>query len=231
MIIIISPSKTFKDSYSSGGNTPVFLDKQKILLDKITYMDKTELQETFNLSNKLTDEVFSYYHGENKYGLAIDLYDGVLYKALKQDSLNFKDNSLYIISAFYGLLKHDDLITKYRLDFTVRRFGSLYQYWQDDITNYLNTTFKDEIIVNLTSKEFYPVIKDVNQLITIEFAGTNKKRLNSVLLKQLRGTMARLIINQNIQTKTDLKDLSVLGFKYDVTLSNENVYYFSQLDQ
>lgn len=231
MIIIISPSKTFKDSYSSIGNTPIFLAKQKMLLDKIKLLNKNELKKIFSLSDKLADEVFSYYHNEVKSGLAIELYDGVLYKTLKQDGLNFKDNQLYIVSALYGLLHHDDLISKYRLDFTIHNFGNLYSYWQDDITNHLNTNFNNDIIVNLTSKEFYPVIKDVNHLVTIEFIGPNKKRLSSVLLKQLRGTMAKLIINQNIQTKDELKDLSVLGFKYDVALSTENTYYFSQLDQ
>lgn len=226
MIVLIPPSKTFSNSTKTGSSEPVFTTKANILKKYLENKTLQDLISEFKVSPKLAKTVYEYYHGINQKVSAIYLYEGVLYKALKANTLNFNVNKLYIISALYGLVRPFDNIKKYRLDFTIKSLGNLYNYWRDEITNYFNNNYKDEIIINLTSKEFSPLLKDLNNLITIEFINKDNKRLSSVLLKQLRGYLANIIINNNILNTEELKKIIINDFSFNNDLSTKTTYYF-----
>ncbi|HHW79972.1 MAG TPA: YaaA family protein [Acholeplasmataceae bacterium] len=227
MIVLISPSKTFSNDIKKGTSEPVFINKAKALRNKIAKLSLNEIKTVFKLSDKLTNEVYNYYQKDNVESTAINLYEGVLYKALKEDTLKIKDNKLYILSAMYGLLKPFDNISYYRLDFNIKYFGNLYNYWSEPVNNYLKTNYQDEIIINLASKEFSSLINKLPNLITIEFSNLDNKKLSSVLLKQLRGYLANIIINNNIKTLDELKKIKIKDFFYNENLSNNNIIYFS----
>ena len=76
------------------------------------------------------------------------------------------------------------------------------------------------------SKEFEPLIKPLNNVVNIEFKGKDK-RLSSVLLKQLRGHMANIIFNDNIESIDDFKLIKINEFKYNDELSNNKSIYFT----
>lgn len=229
MIVIISPSKTFSNSKVRGNLKPLFYDKQLILRNKLKKLSIKDIIKEFKISEKLAIVVYNYYQNELEEVTAINLYEGVLYKELKQKEIHFEDNKLYIISALYGLLRPFDNISKYRLDFNNKILGNLYNYWQEDIYNYLNTNYKDEIIIDLTSKEFFPLISKLNNVYTINFIDSDNKRLSSVVLKQLRGSFANYIINKNIQTLEDVKQLKTKEFEYSKEHSNNKTLTFIRI--
>lgn len=224
MIIFISPSKTFTNTIISGKEI-LFKDKTNYLFNQIKKIDKTEFKAKFNLSDKLTNEVYNYYHVDSTLSQAIYRYGGVLYKALNPSSLNFKDNKIYILSAMYGLLESNTAIKKYRMDFTYSMLGNLYSYWKEDLSNYMNNSFKNEILIDLTSKEFEDLI--IKPKYRIDFKLIDKN-ISTVLLKQMRGNFAREIVNQNLNSIDDIKSLNVEGFKYNESLSNEFELIFSK---
>lgn len=229
MIVIISPSKTFSNSKVRGNLKPLFYDKQLILRNKLKKLSIKDIIKEFKISEKLAIVVYNYYQNELEEVTAINLYEGVLYKELKQKEIHFEDNKLYIISALYGLLRPFDNISKYRLDFNNKILGNLYNYWQEDICDYLNTNYKDEIIIDLTSKEFFPLISKLNNVYTINFIDSDNKRLSSVVLKQLRGSFANYIINKNIQTLEDVKQLKTKEFEYSKEHSNNKTLTFIRI--
>ena|SRR5690554_2042181 len=227
MIILLSPSKTFSNSKIKGNSIPIFKSKEEELRGKLKNFSLPLIKKHFKLSDKLTDEVFNFYQKEEENVAAIELYEGIQFKELKAEELSFKDNKAYIVSALYGLLRPFDNTSKYRLDFNFKVLGNLYNYWKDDVKGYLESNYKNELIINLTSKEFHPLFKELDNVINIEFTSSNSKRLSSVLLKQLRGAMARVIINENIKTIDELKELKVKDFTFNAELSSKKVLYFN----
>ena len=227
MIILLSPSKTFSNTKIKGNSSPIFKSKELELRGRLKSFGLPLIKKHFKLSDKLTDEVFNFYQKEEENVAAIELYEGVQFKELKHEELNFKDNNLYIISALYGLLRPFDNVCKYRLDFNFKALGNLYNYWRNDIKDYLESKYNNKPIINLASKEFHTLFKDLNNVINIEFVSENNKRISSVLLKQLRGAMARVIINENIKTIDELKELKVKDFTFNAELSSKKVLYFN----
>lgn len=227
MIILLSPSKTFSNSKIKGNSIPIFKSKEKELRGKLKNFSLPLIKKHFKLSDKLADEVYNFYQKEEESVSAIELYEGIQFKELKAEELLFKHNKAYIVSALYGLLRPFDNISKYRLDFNFKAVGNLYNYWKDDVKDYLESNYKNELLINLTSKEFHPLFKELDNVINIEFTSSNNKRLSSVLLKQLRGAMAQIIINENIKTIDELKELKVKGFTFNDELSSKKVLYFT----
>ena len=171
MKIIISPSKgmniniTENDSY----NKPMFLDEANYLANIIKKLSIDELSSYFKINKKLAYEVYNYYQQfNNKIFPAIKLYDGVAYRALDYQSLDddmkcYLNDRLLILSALYGILRPNDSISLYRLDFINNPFDfNLYKYW-DIINNY----FSKELIINLASKEYSKMLNKKIWLIFI----------------------------------------------------------------
>lgn len=224
MLVFISPSKTFTNDVIPG-NEAIFKEETTKLFNEIKSFGKDELKEKFNLSDKLVDEVYHYYHEPQEPSKAIYRYGGILYKALDAKTLKFMDNKIFIFSAMYGLLNHDDQILKYRIDFTHRMLGNLYHYWKNKIESYLIKHYQNEILVDLTSKEFEVLIP--NPKIRIDFKLIDKNT-STVLLKQMRGKFARYIINNNLKTIDEIKNIIIDDFKFDCELSTDSIFYFTK---
>lgn len=185
------------------------------------------IQHSFSLSNQLADTVYAYYHQKQTPAAAIYRYGGVLYKALDAQSIKINPTQIYILSAFYGLVRPFDDIIKYRLDFTHSRLGNLYQYWKKPIRDYLTTKHPDEVFVDLTSKEFESLLPKTLKIYRIDFIYKNQKKLSTVLLKQLRGYMARYLVSMKVDSIEAIKTIEVQGFHYDTKLSKEKQIIFS----
>lgn len=227
MVVLLSPSKTFSNSKLKGSSKPYFINKTKVLLNKLKELNKDEIKDIFKVSDKLAEVVFNYYNNETLVS-AISLYQGEVFKALNYENLTFKDNKLYILSALYGVLRPFDSISKYRLDFNIKAFGNLYNYWSEDVSNYFKNNYQEDFIVDLSSNEFSKLLVNLDNVYKVNFKDNNNKRLSSVLLKQLRGYFANIIINKNIKSIDGLKDLNVEGFIYDEDKSSKKTIIFSK---
>ena len=184
MLIFISPSKTFTD-HQFDGDEILFSEKSNYLKNEIKQFNETDMMKHFKVSDILAKEILSYYHDNHLASKAIYRYGGVLYKALDPLTIDFnQENKIFILSAQYGLLRQFDGIHKYRIDYNHRMLGNLYSYWKKDIHNYLNNFYKNDLLIDLTSKEFEQLIPE--NKIRIEFE-LNEKKISTVLLKQMRG--------------------------------------------
>ncbi|HKM02351.1 MAG TPA: YaaA family protein [Bacilli bacterium] len=226
LVIFIAPSKTFNLAFIKGTSSPLFMEKSAVLKSKLLDMSAATLQDKMGLSPKLAQQVYDYLR-EPTSGRASSLFSGVSYKAMELDKLNVKNDKLYIIDALYGLVRPHDNISRYRLDFTMRFLGNLYDYWQNIIAEYLNTHHQDDVLIDLTSHEFSSLIPSELNVIRVDFAVVNKK-ISSVLLKQMRGKMTRYLIENNINNLLELKQIKIEGFSYCPQSSNNNNFIFTR---
>jgi len=223
-IIFISPSKTFAATNIEGTSQPLFLEKTLKLHEKLQSLTQEDLAKLMSLSPKLAEITHQYYQIPTM-ARAIDLYSGVSYKAMDSQTFTVGNHKLYILDAYYGLIRPHDYIRAYRLDFTMRFMGNLYDYWQRDIAKYLHKVHHNDILVDLCSHEFSPLLAEQVNVIRIDFVLKDKK-ISNVLLKQMRGKMARYLVDHNINDVFSLKSVALEGFTYCLDQSNEKTFIF-----
>ena len=147
------------------------------------------------------------------------VYDGLDAYTLSEEKIEKLQNTLYILSGQYGVLKPLDLMQAYRLEmgtkFPVADAKNLHSYWKPKVTAYLNRQLqKNELFVNLASNEYFNAVdvKNLNTpVITPIFKDwkNDKLKVISFFAKKARGLMVRYIIDTNATTIEDLK-----GFNY-----------------
>lgn len=224
LIIFISPSKTFSKEASKGLTTPLFQDKTSELEKRLAKLSKEEIGDLMRLSKKLAEEVHTYFHQPSG-GQAIKLYAGVQFKAMDVESIHVTNENLYIVDAFYGLVRPLDHIHRYRLDFTMSIVGNLYQFWIEPINKYLHNNHAKDTLIDLTSQEFAQVLPNDLEIIRIDFVLKSQK-ISNVLLKQMRGKMAREIIHRKVKNIEDIQKIKIDGFVFNPQLSLQNKLIF-----
>ena len=78
---------------------------------------------------------------------AIDLYDGPFYRVARK--YNLKDIELLIISAKYGLIRSNDLISYYDQKMTIKRAEEICGETNQKLDNIFNNNNYKEIFINL----------------------------------------------------------------------------------
>ena len=110
--------------------------------------------------------------------------------------------------------------------------NNLYEYWKKDLADSFKTELsKSDVIINLASVEYSKALnfKSIeNLMITPVFKDFKNGKLKTIMMyaKRARGTMARYIIQKNIQNLDDLKTLDVDGYTYAEELSDELNWVF-----
>lgn len=234
MKIILSPSKTQKITKLKGFNLKDVIYKKETdrLVNIMKSLKKEDIKKIMKTSDKLTGEILDDYHNfyKNESGHAAASYTGLAFRALDTESFSKKDieymeDSMVILSALYGVLTPLTGIRQYRLDMTMSVLDkkSLYEYWKKCIDNYFE---KEELIINLASKEFSKMIK--KPLTDIEFYEMKNGSPVQVSTnsKKARGEMAKHIIKQKISSKEKIKKITFSGYEFDKNASEENRLVF-----
>ena len=232
IVYIFSHTKTMKESSIKGISEPIFIDKTNIIVNKIKELDINDIKKVFNLSDKLSNQVYEYYRDFNlNNNNAINSYNGLSFKYLDVDNLDdndlmFAKEHMFILSALYGVLRIDDSISLYRLDFKDNR---LYDYWLDDIYNY----FKDYTVINLASNEYAKLITDYNHdnFINVIFNSyiNNKYIIKGTNNKIMRGKYLNYIIKNKIKDINDIKGISIDNYLYNDDMSNDKLIVFTNI--
>lgn len=251
MKIVVSPAKTL--DYESKlpttrGTQPSFLETTAGINRKLSRMSKKEIGDLMSISDKLADlnynryQEFSEEHTKQNsrpavYAFAGDVYTGLDAYTIPGEKIDFMQDSLRILSGYYGILRPLDLIQPYRLEMgtslPVGRKKNLYEIWQEKVTNYLNEELKeDELFVNLASQEYFKAI-DTSKLkvpvISPVFKDykNGKLKIISFFAKKARGSMARFLIESEAQTLDELKAFDGDGYRFsaeETTNDNEPVF-------
>lgn len=238
MKIIISPAKSMEEEKklpTNRGTQPRFFEEAVQLNRKLSRMTKKELSKLMNISDKLADlnyhryQEFDETNPAQRTRPAIYLYAGDTYKGLDaytipENKLDDLQNSLRIITGMYGILRPLDLIQPYRLEMgtklSVQGLKDLYEFWTDKVTNSLNNEMsKKELLVNLASNEYAKAVDsekleaDVISPVFKDFKNGELKII-SFYAKEARGSMARYLVENNIEDRVGILGFQEMGYGY-----------------
>ncbi len=174
------------------------------------------------------------------FAFAGDVYQGLDARTLDKAGLAFAQDQLRILSGLYGLLRPLDRIQPYRLEMgtrlKTRRGNSLYDFWGDRISKQLNAdaeSHADRTLVNLASQEYFGAV-DAKALklpvVTPHFREEKdgENRIISFFAKKARGTMARFVIDQRLETASDLKAFDRDGYRFQKAASTDTDWIFTR---
>ncbi|MGB7394599.1 MAG: peroxide stress protein YaaA [Pricia sp.] len=234
MKIVISPAKSldYEREYPKFKQTqPQFLEDAVKLNTILAKKKPKALMDLMGISDNLAqlnwerNQDFDIPFTTQNAKPAIYAFDGDVYKGLDAYSLSSQNvgalqDSLRILSGLYGILRPLDLIQPYRLEMgtklKVGRKKDLYAFWQEKITDQLNSELDDDsLFINLASKEYFGAIEEKAlkvPVITPVFKDWNNDKLKivSFYAKKARGSMVRYIVENGVKTLSDLKK-----FDYD----------------
>lgn len=230
MKIIIAPSKTMTyRNYQFKTTNHIFKKETDYLYSLLKQYSDEELCSLMKISYKQAIKVYNYFHQKQEFFPALSLYQGTVFKQLEIDKYNihldYLDQHLCILSAFYGVLKYNTAITPYRLDMTMKlNHINLYEYWYTPLYQYFEN---EDIIISLSSKEFTDMIHHP-YLYFIDFMEIkdNKIKRNAMIIKKARGQMLNQLILYEIKTLNELKQLNIDGFIFNQTTSHDHVLSF-----
>ena len=245
MKIIISPSKTKKInnltielkniSIKENDFYPEILypNITNKIIERIKMFSVEEIEKKFKLKKDKAEKLLEFYQNyENeKSGNALASYTGVAYKSIGIDTFDIEDfeyleSHLVILSALYGILTPYTNIKEYRLDMTNSIFEnkSLYEVWKNSINEYFE---KEDIILNLASKEYSKLIKFDN-LIDFEFWNDTNGKLKQISTnsKKMRGFTLNYIVKNRITNINNLKDITLNEYVFNKDMSSKKKFVY-----
>ena len=252
MKILISPSKTL--SFDSEVNCEFksesrLIDETKILHKILLDYSSEDLKNLMSVSDKIAELNYNRFKNwedptssENSrqavYAFKGDVYSGLDADTIEEDKFDYLQNSLRILSGYYGLLRPFDQILPYRLEMGTKleneNGNNLYKFWGDKITNVLNEDLdEDDIIVNLASDEYFKSInkdKIKSNIITPVFKEfkTGTYKVIAIYAKKARGLMSRFLIERKSTSIDDIKLFNVDGYSFDNSLSKDSQMVFTR---
>lgn len=253
MLIVLSPAKRLDFSEADPAlpaSARRFVEDTASLATTTKRQTRADLRRLMSISDKLAElnqARFKAFDPEDTvtgvqaaFAFAGDVYEGLKARDLDSAALAFAQDHIRILSGFYGLLRPLDRIQPYRLEMgtrlKTRRGNSLYDFWGDRISQCLNADAEGQIdpsLINLASQEYFGAIdaKALKlQVITPQFREEKdgESRIISFFAKKARGTMARFVIDERIETPGDLKAFDRDGYRFDKTASTDTDWIFTR---
>ncbi len=252
MLALVSPAKKldFESTWDANAlSQPDFMDDTQELVDTLKDIPKDRLQSLMKLSDKLGQLNYDRYQTFSApfapdnakpaiYTFRGDTYVGLDADTLRPDDIHFAQDNFRMLSGLYGMLRPLDLMQPYRLEMGTKlhnkRGENLYDFWGTKLTqacNDITKSHKDNTVICLASNEYIKAIQPKNldgAFITCHFKeiknGTAK--VVGLFAKRARGSMARYIIQNKIETPEELKNFAEDGYIYDADQSDEQNYVF-----
>ncbi|MBT6729952.1 MAG: peroxide stress protein YaaA [Cryomorphaceae bacterium] len=236
MKIFISPAKSldFENKVETSFNTvPLFNDKAIQVNNSIKDLSAPDLSRLMTISPKLSDlnwlrnQDFQKNNSKEKQAIFAfngDVYDGIDANTISTSNHEKLQSTLRILSGLYGILKPFDKIKPYRLEMgtkiSIDGSKNLYDFWKKNVTDSILKEIKEEeIIINLASNEYFSVIDSSlinNKIITPQFKDfkNGKLKIISFYAKKARGLMTRFLIDNDIQSSSDIENFNSSGYTF-----------------
>ena len=251
MLVLLSPAKNLdcdeQPPIGEPGN-PALLNDSLSLIDQLKRLDKKDLKRLMKISDALAQLNYNRYQQfETPFTLenakqAIYMFQGDVYKGLDAETLDeqsveFANKHIRILSGLYGVVKPLDLIQPYRLEMGTRleteRGKDLYSFWGDRITNMLNEDPAGNTIVNLASNEYARAVnlnKVRGQWLDITFKQKKGEhyKVIGIHAKKARGLMARYIATNLVDQPDKLTAFKDEGYQFRDDLSSEREFVFTR---
>lgn len=243
MKILISPAKSldFENIVETDINSvPQFIDKAIQINNSIKNLSAPDLSKLMTISPKLSDlnwlrnQDFQKNNSKAKQAIFAfngDVYDGIDANTISSSNHRKLQNTLRILSGLYGILKPFDKIKPYRLEMgtkiSIDGSKNLYDFWKMNVTDsILKEIREEEIIVNLASNEYFSVVDSSlinNKIITPQFKDfkNGKLKIVSFYAKKARGLMTRFLIDNDIQSSSDIENFNSSGYTFSPAETSE----------
>ena len=243
MKILISPAKSldFENIVETDINSvPQFIDKAIQINNSIKNLSAPDLSKLMTISPKLSDlnwlrnQDFQKNNSKAKQAIFAfngDVYDGIDANTISSSNHRKMQNTLRILSGLYGILKPFDKIKPYRLEMgtkiSIDGSKNLYDFWKMNVTDsILKEIREEEIIVNLASNEYFSVVDSSlinNKIITPQFKDfkNGKLKIISFYAKKARGLMTRFLIDNDIQSSSDIENFNSSGYTFSPAETSE----------
>lgn len=221
---------------------PVFLQEAEYLKEFMKKLDYQQAKEIWRCNDKiaaLNYERFARMDLSKNLTPALLSYEGIQYQYMapavfEDQSWEYVENHLCILSGFYGLLKPFDGIVPYRLEMQalirMENYRNLYDYWGNKI--YREIRREGEVILNLASKEYSkcitPYLSQGDQFLTCRFGEWKEGKIveKGTQVKMARGEMVRFLAQNKVENTEQIREFQGLGYRYEESLSDENTYVF-----
>ena len=247
MLVVVSPAKKLNmNPINKVKETkPFFSENVNELITEVRKLSSDNLKDLMGISTQLAElnkKRFTDFGKQDRkaaaFAFAGDTYKGLDIEQMDQQDLEWAQKHLRILSGLYGLLRPLDSIEPYRLEMGSKLKGShgnsLYEYWDNKISNNLNKHAKKigtDTLVNCASNEYFNAINLKNlslNIITPVFMErkNGKEKIISFYAKNARGAMARFIIQNRLINEEDLKKFNLDGYSYNVEKSKEGKFVF-----
>ncbi len=248
-VAILSPSKLMNETFQTfkgEATMPSFIKETDALCAELKKVSVEDWKKKMNITEELALNTHVRFQKWNKKDLAKGipaalLFSGEAFKSL--DAISFSqanwkqaEQSLRILSGFYGLLKPTDAVLPYRLmvgtPYKTSAGKSLYSYWSELVTkNIENEIDSKGYLLNLSSDEYFKLIDTKSfsrKILHFKFFQSKGKELKSIptFSKQARGSMARFVIQSNAKSLEMLKQFKEEGYSFNEKLSVENTLVF-----
>lgn len=232
MKIILSPARKLRPDTDCflHQQLPEFLLKTQEILDKLQEMTDQELKNLWGCSQALADQNIPWIRSldlQKNLSPALFAYEGIAYRylapnILEQAQLDYLKEHLYILSAFYGVLRPFDGVRPYRLEmqakFAPSPHPNLYSFWGDLWAKRLSEG--GEPILNLASQEYS---KGVSRhlspqisFVTCQFGELKGEKIveKGTQCKMCRGQMVRWLSQEGVEAVDQVKEFGELGFSF-----------------
>ncbi len=255
MKIVISPAKNldYKTDTSSYESTECsFLTESEKLIKKLKKLKPTAISDLMKISPALGELNYDRYQSwqtpfeSNTSKQAIFAFNGEVYNGFSADTLSESkikrtQETLRILSGLYGILKPLDNMLPYRLEMGTRfaatpKITNLYKFWGDKLTDYLNQEMSDSsetALINLASNEYFKAlnVKKLDaEIYTPIFKDNSNGQYKTIMMyaKKARGSMARFIIDNELNNPEDLKAFDTDGYAFNPLMSKEKEWVFTR---
>ena len=243
MLIFLAESKTMSSEQVTVStsefidNRPVFEADADAIMKNMSSMTSVQISDVLDISNSLAIKchslAYDFPHKQTGYS-TLKAFTGEAFKSFDSSSLSKEglvraNNELRIISSVYGLLKPSDIVKPYRCEFNkeiVPGPKTPIQLFKSKITievvNYIKQNKIQDIIDLLPGNadkcidwKIVRAYAKVHKVVFQNIDSTGKlKTPIAKRLKELRGLMARIILEEGIQSFTELTSVESSQFIY-----------------
>ena len=249
MKMILSPAKKMNRDVDTleYSALPEYLEQTETILNWLKSKSHEDLKKLWKCNDKIAEQNFERLECMDLHKQltpAVLSYEGIAYQYMapavfENSQLEYIQEHLRILSAFYGVLKPMDGVTPYRLEMQAKTSigGSkdLYEFWGEKL--YRAVRDDSGIIINLASKEYSKCIEKYltpeDHYITITFCERSGDKLvtKGTYAKMARGEMVRFMAENNVKDPAGIQKFDRLGYIFRKELSSDREYIFERISE
>lgn len=252
MLFLLSPAKSLDFDTPEGTaphTQPLFIAQASELIEVLKQKSPQQIASLMSLSDTLAGlNVARYaawvpkFTAKNAKQVVLafngDVYEGLDARSLPADNLKWLQEHVCILSGLYGVLRPLDYMQPYRLEMGTKLANpqgkDLYQFWGEQISNYLNTRLQKEaapVVVNLASTEYFKAVdRKTLQARVVECVFQEHRngqyKIISFYAKRARGLMARFAALHRLTQPKQLENFDVEGYAFDAGASEPDRLVF-----